>query len=749
MLTIENNINPSVSFKKLSSLSLSLSLSANKLKTLFKSLFSFVSPKDHAEVSKHYRPDIDGLRAFAVLSVVGYHFFPNLIKSGFVGVDIFFVISGYLIGGILLDRLNASKGENTDKPISLATRSDAAFSNDQDEQTLSVNNNSETINAAHTNEVRFIPYLLDFYKRRVLRILPALIVVMIACLAFGWFALLPDDYETLGKHILGGSTFVSNIILCFEAGYWDSESHRKILLHLWSLGVEEQYYLVFPIMVFILFRSRLRKNSFYLFAIILSLALNLYFYKADKTLDFYMLFTRFWELLAGSLLALEQRRGAAWIDKASIKLNAFINFILFERGQSKSDMALVKHLLSLLGLIAMIASTFALKESKFPGGYALAPVLGAVMLIAAGSHGVFNRFALSWKPIVFIGLISYPLYLWHWAILSYLKIIIGNDLSDLAWLKALAILVSIALSILTYYLIERPIRFGKGKRGLKAIALLVVLAVVGGVGAALYIKGAPQDRWLTMTKSEYVNSSPENSPWGNANLSVPLCRKRYMFEQDACFYNYIGAEETVLIIGDSNTITMFNATVKYNQDRGVNTLSFGRWYINNPITSDDINYRSLIVETINNDNSIKRIYITILALQYIDIMGAQEFKRRLQSFVNEIKAPNRKIYIVENHPFLAATIKDYIAHPLNIFTSKRPFLSTRQYMLEKSKEFYAVVNSVDGLTLIPSLNAWCPINKCLLTDENGRWLYIDDHHLTAGAGGRFLVDKVLQPYLEE
>ncbi|MDR2151623.1 MAG: hypothetical protein LBO72_02275, partial [Helicobacteraceae bacterium] len=129
--------------------------------------------------------------------------------------------------------------------------------------------------------------------------------------------------------------------------------------------------------------------------------------------------------------------------------------------------------------------------------------------------------------------------------------------------------------------------------------------------------------------------------------------------------------------------------------------------------------------------------------------GADEYRKRAQAFVDEISAPDRKIYIVEDNPILPAHIKDYMIHPLNIFTTKKPLLPTRKSMLEKSQNFYETVNNINGLTFIRSLDAWCPIDECLIADDNGSLLYYDDNHLSVNAGGRFLVEKVLKPYLDE
>ena len=203
-----------------------------------------------------YRPDIDGMRAVAVLSVVVYHAFPILVPSGFIGVDMFFVISGFLITLILIN--NANSGS------------------------LSI---------------------LDFYSRRIKRIIPALLVVFISCLTLGWFALLADEFQQLGAHVVAGIGFVSNLVLWSEDGYFDNASETKTLLHLWSLGIEEQFYIAWPLIVGFFCRRKLNLLGCILLLLVASFSYNIYLINIDATATFYSPLTRVWELLAGSLLA--------------------------------------------------------------------------------------------------------------------------------------------------------------------------------------------------------------------------------------------------------------------------------------------------------------------------------------------------------------------------------------------------------------------------------------------------------------
>jgi peptidoglycan/LPS O-acetylase OafA/YrhL len=215
-----------------------------------------------------YRADIDGLRAIAVLSVVGFHAFPHLIRGGLIGVDIFFVISGFLISTIVFDSLDR-------KCFSFA----------------------------------------EFYSRRIRRIFPALIVVLIASFAFGWFALLADEYKQLGKHIAAGAAFVSNFVFWNESGYFDNAAASKPLLHLWSLGVEEQFYLVWPLLLWVAWQKRFNLLIIAVLVAVISFALNAQGIGKDAVATFYSPQTRFWELMVGSMLAWLALHGGGTLPK--------------------------------------------------------------------------------------------------------------------------------------------------------------------------------------------------------------------------------------------------------------------------------------------------------------------------------------------------------------------------------------------------------------------------------------------------
>jgi peptidoglycan/LPS O-acetylase OafA/YrhL len=385
----------------------------------------------HLSHSK-YRPDIDGLRAVAVLAVVAFHAFPNWVRGGFIGVDVFFVISGYLISIIIFESL--------------------------DRGTFSFN---------------------EFYSRRIRRIFPALILVLIACFAFGWFALLADEYKQLGKHIAAGAGFISNFTLWNEAGYFDNSAETKPLLHLWSLGIEEQFYIVWPLLLWFAWKRKFNLLTITIVVAIASFVLNIKGIKHDLVATFYSPQTRFWELLSGSLLAWVTLYKKDTFANFKLKIDDLVSRIVYSEKQD-NDGNTLDNVISFFGLFLLLYGFWGInKELSFPGRWALVPVLGAVLIITAGSKAWVNRKILSNKIAVWFGLISFPLYLWHWPLLSFARIVGGEVPSRN--LRIATVVLSIVLSWLTYKLIERPLRFGKyGK--VKVTVLVFLMTIVGFIG---------------------------------------------------------------------------------------------------------------------------------------------------------------------------------------------------------------------------------------------------------------------------
>jgi peptidoglycan/LPS O-acetylase OafA/YrhL len=372
--------------------------------------------------SLQYRPDIDGLRAVAVVAVVAYHAFPMRLPGGFVGVDVFFVISGYLITGIILNGLHAGQ-----------------FS------------------------------FKDFYARRIRRIFPALALVLAAVLAIGWFRLFAAEYQALGRHVVAGAAFGSNLLFWQEASYFDRAAALKPLLHLWSLGIEEQFYLVWPLLLVMSFRWARGPLCLTLALGALSFTTAILTVRVDPTAAFYAPWTRFWELLAGAALVCAQ---------ADAPLRRVI--------KEWTSRPWVAETLSVVGISMLVAAAILIDEHRiFPGLWVVLPVAGTVLLLIAGSRAHFNRIVLSHPVVVWIGLISYPLYLWHWPLLSFTRSL--ATVTPPAGTRLLAVAVSVALAWTTYRVVESPARFGAGRR-LAVPIVSVAMTLIAGAGAVTYAR---------------------------------------------------------------------------------------------------------------------------------------------------------------------------------------------------------------------------------------------------------------------
>lgn len=366
------------------------------------------------QASPSYRRDIDGLRAVAVLSVLAFHAFPNGFSGGFVGVDIFFVISGFLISGILFEQ-----------------QRDGRFS------------------------------YADFYARRIKRLFPTLIIVLACSLVAGWFLFYPMEFQDLGWQVFAGSAFFANIsLLLFSGGYFDGAAEYTPLLHLWSLGVEEQFYIFWPLIIgLIWYRERHHALTIIALIALASLILNVSIVHSHPSETFYLPLTRFWELLAGAMLAYRSTFPSenAWVPEPN-----------------------TKEMLSWLGLLLIVTALFCLnKQHAFPGWWALLPVGGTALMIFSGPDTRLAQTLLANRLMVFVGLISYPLYLWHWPLLVYARILMpdGPGLVITCGLLLCAFL----LAWISYRYVEGSLRHRSSHGPVPKVlfAILTVIALLG------------------------------------------------------------------------------------------------------------------------------------------------------------------------------------------------------------------------------------------------------------------------------
>ncbi|MCP4621013.1 MAG: acyltransferase [Bradyrhizobium sp.] len=430
-----------------------------------------------------YRPDIDGLRAVSILLVVVYHAHPWAVPGGFTGVDVFFVISGFLISRIILSERDAG-----------------GFS------------------------------LLSFYARRIRRIVPALLVVLVATSVIGWVVLLPDQFILLGKNVIAGVAFSSNLFQLSQTGYFAPDAIDNPLLHLWSLGVEEQFYIFWPLTLLLIAGSRRRGLRVALFALA-SFGSGLAIFAGHTDWAFYAPLPRAWELLAGALLATDS----------------------LSRKQRLS--ATTQNLLAAFGLAAILVGAFALDRTRlFPGFYALLPVLGATAIIASPEAWV-NRIVLSSRPMILVGLISYSLYLWHWPLLSYLSIL-RNGVPNFLEIWG-AVILAVILSALTYRFVERRLR--RRERVVPSLSLCMLL--VGALGGVIVAASGFTFRFPAEIRE--IASIP---PRANSGFEDRCFLVRDEAYPDNCIET--GGKPLLFLWGDSTAAALYPGLKAMEESRG-------------------------------------------------------------------------------------------------------------------------------------------------------------------------------------
>jgi peptidoglycan/LPS O-acetylase OafA/YrhL len=434
-----------------------------------------------------YRPDIDGLRAVAVLLVVGFHAFPSVFPGGFIGVDVFFVISGFLISSILFTSIQNGQ-----------------FS------------------------------FVDFYTRRINRIFPALVVVASTSYLIGWFALLPNEFEQLGKHIAGGMAFISNFILWNEVGYFDEAAEAKPLLHLWSLSIEEQFYVVWPLLIFLTWKKQWNFLPILMSIGVASFLFNVITIAGDPALSFYSPAARFWELMIGGALAYLNLTNTRVLRNSKRNLRSILGALLLGIGIATID-----------------------KDRAFPGWLALLPTFGAAFIISATDESWINSKILSNGAAVWFGKISYPLYLWHWPLLSFAGIMEQDTPSST--IRAFAVLISVILAWINYRIVEIPVRSGR-RRSLKAACASVALIVIGSVG---FITQESDGLRTRSTVAHFINNAIKWKEVQKAHASTcPGQLKEYV----ECYLFPDSLDADVLLVGDSHADHFVPGIANHNPD---------------------------------------------------------------------------------------------------------------------------------------------------------------------------------------
>ena len=637
------------------------------------------------DMSLKYRADIDGLRAIAVLLVVLFHAkFP--VHGGFVGVDVFFVISGFLITCIL------------DKEI---------------------------------RESRFS--YVNFYVRRIKRLIPALFFMLFIVAAYCSYYLMPEDLMSFGKTAVLSMLGVSNFYFYLHTNYFESSSSEP-LLHTWSLAVEEQYYLFWPLILMVIYRIKRTNIKATLFSVlfIMSICLSWYYVHQDKNLAYMMLPFRFFELMAGALLAINYRR--------TEKLSKYNNG------------------LSIVGLLLILASAFFLNDnSSFPGILALPVTIGSTLLIAS-QGGIVNRF-LSLKPIVYIGRVSYSFYLWHWPVII-LAVYRGVDLTTI---NAIALItVSFAMATISYHFIENPFR--KLKSPFVVFPALYAIPLTACYLFMNYMDTTSGMKWRTygmFDELEFNNS---------AHIQRGECMEKMKVGNfNECWLGVKKDKPDVLMIGDSfgNAYTPFinelakDAGIMVHDTMRSTTPSIPGVYvshINKPLTktnSDQVAYYNTartklaynigaviisdLFDQYNDDNKTFRVYGT----DGVDY-SASAYNMRVR-YIKDLIKNDVKVYILARPFEIIGT--NGIAK-LRSAKMKHAISSAETFsygMKKETREEYRLKNDIPEITLIDPNDILCKDGKCKAIVGGEILFRVDGAHLNYTAAKK-LGEEYLKNY---
>lgn len=626
-----------------------------------------------------YRPDIDGLRAIAVVAVVLHHAFPRAVQGGFVGVDIFFVLSGYLISQKLLEDLRQGR-----------------FS------------------------------LAGFYARRIRRILPALLLVLMATLALASAVMLPLDLQRLGRHVLSAALFVSNLTLWRESGYFDAEAFRKPLLHLWSLAIEEQFYIVWPGVLWAVHRLGLGTKRAIGAVLLLSLLYSLWLLTTDRTAAFYHPLSRCWELAAGGLLAaVTQHR-----DPAAAPGHRRWHTVLAFAG---------------LLLLALVLARLT-PERRFPGGWAMAAVAATTLLIASGPHTVLHRRLLAARPLVWIGLISYPLYLWHWPLLSLARIRHGG--LPPAGEQALWIALGVLLAGLTWRWVEQPVRFGRFKRRPAAVAALCAGLVLLALAGWRVSRPGPADQGLPPLIQTLQTKG------GEAALTEGWRVKTCMlgFEQTSRDFRPFCTEDQrpmVFLWGDSHAGSLYPGLRALQQS---GRYRFGITERTAAICPPVLGHEPRpLCRQLNDDNleDIRRLkpeIVLLYAFWHEQLIHARYDMRNFEQTIAAIRAAGaQRVVVIGDAPFWRAPLPEILLNewqkgprqavpPLRL---PNPFLD--DHVVAYSREVKMRTERAGG-EFIAGLDVFCDPNGCLtrLHERANEPTTYDYGHLTVAASTYFI-----------
>lgn len=623
-----------------------------------------------------YRPDIDGLRALAVVPVVFFHMgLENIFGGGYVGVDIFFVISGFLITSII--HRDIQSGQFT---------------------------------------------LSGFYERRILRILPALFLVLAVSTVIAWFVLLPKDLAYFGQTLAATTGFSSNILFWFESGYFSPDAAYVPLLHTWSLAVEEQFYIFFPLILMLLVKVSTKVRIMIVAVLFLaSLMLSVAFLSSQQSFVFYMLPTRAWELLAGSLLAL--------MPSPKFKSNR------------------VMQSLSVLGIGLISFAVLAYDDgTDFPGLAALIPVLGAVLLIYTGMHGVYaGQRLLTTKPAIFFGKISYSLYLWHWPLIVFFTYGTPWELIGI-WVPVL-FAACVGLSYLSWRYVEQPLRTQTMMSGVKLFICTGILCIFfAALGMAFKWQGGIPSRF----NADILRLATQES-----NINLPRIEN---IEPHPGYSMVVGAPEATgsfMVWGDSHAGAAIDGlhALALEQEKSGYLFGYHSCFPSVTVMDDmeplcnELNARHY--DFLRKHPEIKNVVLIARWHAYENRMQRRKAKGReahelpfdhyLGQTIKALHDAGKKVFVMtEVPPAPSQSINLYLVRQVRYAQDQNLYTDLPEYL--KTQEKVSVsLNRLSGLydfSLIEPHKTMCSDGKCPLMGD-GRSYYYDDDHISGYGATHF------------
>ena len=607
-----------------------------------------------------YRPDIDGLRAVAVISVILFHIHADLLPGGFLGVDIFFVISGYLITGIIQRELA---------------------------------------------EQRFS--LLNFYQRRAKRILPAFLFMLAACTAACVWLLTPDDFIAYLRSLRSSLLFGANLFFAQSGGYFDIQSAEKPLLHIWSLSVEEQFYFVFPLLIWLVHKYRPKYTVHAVIAMMAaSLLSGLMEYKAEA---YYLPQVRAYELLFGSLAA------------------------VFTAGKPANPAArtgLQHEIAACTAAVAVLACLCLPKETLPGGGYIERIVIcGATAWLMACGNSKISR-VLAWKPFVAVGLISYPLYLWHWPVLALLRYVYMDNV-----LPVSVVIVSMAgvvlASWISYRWVENPIRHSKKLSGKAFAGMMAVYFALGlGVNAG------------RLMYDKQVRRAP-NYQALHANTGFCHDGKK----EGDCIRGDRSKPVTVLAVGDSHTwhFNLFYDLVGRHEGWSVYVLSTSSCpflYNTDTVHKDVVQYnlRNKCLDMRHQaERDMDKYQAVILSNRWQQGMEEDNFVQNFEKTLQYLLSRNKTVYVLKDNPNAGPVIRRKLY--LQSLGIVLPLNARHQQIWQETEEANQIVYNI--VRQYPQVH-WVDFTD--LVPENftvgGVPIYLDTHHFN-GFGSEVMAQRFI------